>query len=75
MKEGLSFRLFVHPIVCLFYHMGIRFLRIRLYLVICDEAGFFAKMMPKMIKKGQKTRLFGLFKKIKSLVLSGIVVK
>ena len=28
-----------------------------------------------MVKKGQKTRFFGLFKKIKSLVFSGIVVK
>ena len=28
-----------------------------------------------MLKKSQKTRFFGLFKKIKSLVLSGIVVK
>ena len=28
-----------------------------------------------MVKKGQKTRFFGLFKKIKSLVLSGIIVK
>ena len=28
-----------------------------------------------MVKKGQKTRFFGLFKKIKSLVLSGIVVE
>ena len=28
-----------------------------------------------MVKKGQKTRFFGLFKKIKFLVLSGIVVK
>ena len=31
--------------------------------------------MSKMVKKGQKTRFFGLFKKIKSLVFSGIVVK
>ena len=31
--------------------------------------------MAKMVKKGQKTRFFGLFKKIKSLVLSGIIVK
>ena len=28
-----------------------------------------------MVKKGHKTRFFGLFKKIKSLVLSGIIVK
>ena len=28
-----------------------------------------------MVKKGQKTRFFGLFKKIKSLVFSGIVVE
>ena len=28
-----------------------------------------------MVKKGQKIRFFGLFKKIKSLVLSGIVVE
>ena len=33
------------------------------------------KMMSKMVKKGQKTRSFGLFKKIKSLVLSRIIVK
>ena len=33
------------------------------------------KMMSKMVKKGQKTRSFGLFKKTKSLVLSGIIVK
>ena len=31
--------------------------------------------MVKMVKKGHKTRFFGLFKKIKSLVLSGIIVK
>ena len=31
--------------------------------------------MLKMVKKDKKTRLFGLFKTIKSLVLSGIVVK
>ena len=31
--------------------------------------------MSKMIKKGQKQGFFGLFKKIKSLVLSGIAVK
>ena len=36
---------------------------------------FLKKMMSKMVKKGQKTRFFGLFKKIKSLVLSGIVVE
>ena len=28
-----------------------------------------------MVKKGQKRSFFGIFKKIKSLVLSGIVVK
>ena len=33
------------------------------------------KVMSKMVKKGQKTRFFVLFQKIKSLVLSGIVVK
>ena len=32
-------------------------------------------MMSKMVKKGQNTRFFLLFKKIKSLVLSGIGVK
>ena len=32
-------------------------------------------MVLKMIKKDEKTSLFGLFEKIKSLVLSGIVVK
>ena len=58
-KKGLSFCLSVHP-----------------YLVICDRAGFFLKkMISTMIKKDQKTWFFGLFKKIKSLFLSGIVVK
>ena len=61
MKEGLSFRLFVHPIVCLFYHMGIRFLRIRLYLVICDEAGFFYKNDAKNDQKGPKSKAFWTF--------------
>ena len=32
-------------------------------------------MMSKMVKKDQKTKFFGLFKKIKSFFLSGIVVK
>ena len=36
---------------------------------------FFEKNNVKNGQKGQKTRFFGLFKKIKSLVLSGIVVK
>ena len=33
------------------------------------------KMMSKMVKKGQKARFFGLLKKIKYFVLSGVVVK
>ena len=45
------------------------------YLVICDSRISLKKIMAKMVKKGQKTRFFGLFKKIKSLVLSGIIVK
>ena len=31
--------------------------------------------MSKMVKKNEKARFFGLFKKIKSLALSGIVIK
>ena len=45
------------------------------YLVTCNSRIFLKKVMSKMVKKGQKTRFFGLFKKIKSLVLSGIIVK
>ena len=36
------------------------------------EQNFFEKIMSKMVKKGQKQGFFGLFKKIKLLVLSGI---
>ena len=46
------------------------------HIKLFDRAGLcLRKMMSKMVKKGQKTRFFGLFKKIKSLVLSGIGVK
>ena len=48
------------------------------YIVMCDRAGFFwKKSQAKMTKNGQKwskNRVFGLFKKITSLVLSGICV-
>ena len=88
MKEGLSFRLFVRPIVCLSSCLAVSFLRIGSffflklsmvlgspYLVTCNSRIFLKKVMSKMVKKGQKTRFFGLFKKLKSLVLSGIIVK
>ena len=44
---------------------------------MCDRAGFFGKNphWAKMVKNGPKNRIFGLFKKITSLVLSGIYVK
>ena len=47
---------------------------------MCDRAGFFGKNphLAKMTKNGQKwpkNMVFGLFKKIMSLVLSGICVK
>ena len=47
---------------------------------MCDRAGFFGKNphWAKMTKNGQKwpkNMVFGLFKKIMSLVLSGICVK
>ena len=47
---------------------------------MCDRAGFFGKNphRAKMTKNGQewpKNRVFGLFKKITSLVLSGIYIK
>ena len=50
------------------------------YIVLCDRAGFFGKNLhrEKMTKNGQKwpkNSVFGLFKKIKSLFLSGIGVK
>ena len=50
------------------------------YIVMCDRAGFFEKNphRAKMTKNGQKwpkNRVLGLFKKIMSLVLSGICVK
>ena len=50
------------------------------YVVVCDRAGFFGKnpRRAKMTKNGQKwpeNRLFGLFKKITSLVLPEIGVK
>ena len=50
------------------------------YIVVCDRAGFFGKNphQAKMTKNGQKwskNMVFGLFKKITSLVLSGICVK
>ena len=46
------------------------------YLVMCGRAGFFAKNphRAKMVENGPK-RWFSLFKKIMSLVLSGICVK
>ena len=88
MKEGLSFRLSVRPIVCLSSPLAVSFLRISSfvfsktyyglrgpYLVICDSRIFLKKKISKMVKKGQETMFFGLFKKIKSLVLCGIVVK
>ena len=48
--------------------------------MLCDRAGFFGKNphLEKMAKNGQKClpkQGFGLFKKISSLVLSGICVK
>ena len=44
---------------------------------MCDRAGFFGKnsYQVKIVKNGPKTWFFGLFKKIMSLVLSGICVK
>ena len=50
------------------------------YIVVCDRAGFFGKNLhpTKKTKNGQKwpqNMVFGLFKKITSLVLSGICVK
>ena len=47
---------------------------------MCDKAGFFGKNphWAKLTKNGEKwpkNRVFGLFKKIMSLVLSGICVK
>ena len=45
------------------------------YLVIYDSRVFLKKVILKMVKKVQRTRFFELFKKIKSLVLSGIGVK
>ena len=44
---------------------------------MCDRAGFFLKKSPsgKNGQKWPKNRVFGLFKKIVSLVLSGICVK
>ena len=75
MKEGLSFRLSVRPIVCLSSRLAVSFLRISSfvfsetyygvrgsYLVICDSRISLKKMMSEMVKKGQKTRFFGLFK-------------
>ena len=46
---------------------------------MCDRAGYFGKnpYWAKMTKNGQKSpnnRAFGLFKKIPSLVLSGILM-
>ena len=73
-----SFRLFVrfHRIGSLVFSHGVR----GPYLVMCDRAGFFGKNLhrAKMTKNGQKwskNMVFGLFKKITSLVLSGICVK
>ena len=50
------------------------------YIITCNRAGFFGKNphWAKMTKNGQKwpkNRVFGLFKKIMSLVLSGICLK
>ena len=47
------------------------------YLVICDGGRFIfeKKIMSKIVKKDQKTKFFGIFKRIKSLVLTGIGVK
>ena len=49
------------------------------YIVICDRAEFFGKnphatKMTKIDQKWSKNRFFGLFKKIMSLILSGICV-
>ena len=51
-----------------------------LYIIECGRAGFLEKICigrkwPKMIKKWPKSRVFGIFKKIMSLVLSAICVK
>ena len=44
---------------------------------MCDRAGFFGKNLyqVKMVKNGPKNIVFGLFKKIMSLVLPGICIK
>ena len=76
--------------VCPSFHLPISFLEIGSlvfsetwhnvrspHIVVCDRAGFFRKNPPqvKMVKNGPKTWFFRLFKKIMSLVLSGICVK
>ena len=45
-----------------------------IWLHVTEHDFFEKRMMSKMVKKGQKTRFFILFKNIKSLILSGIGV-
>ena len=86
MKEGLSFRLSISTLwsvrkfsqnwlTCFSEsYYGVR----NPYLVICDGGGFIfekKKIMSKIVEKDQKTKFLDFFKKIKSLVLSGIGVK
>ena len=80
-KQGPSFRLSVSflrigSLVFSEIQHGVR----RPYLVMCDGARFFGKNphWAKMTENGQKwpkNMVFGLFRKITSLVLSGICVK
>ena len=78
----------IHPSVCLVTFLGIGSLLFSKtyhvvrapYVVVCDRARFFGKnphrvKMTKIGQKWPKNSVFGLFKKIMSLVLSGISVK
>ena len=83
MKEGLSLHLSVRPIVYshVFSELAhLFFLKLSMVLGAHIQFSymcriFLKKMMSKMVKKAQKTRFFGHFKKIKSFVLSGISVR
>ena len=75
-----SIRRSFHPSVRPSVHLSVSFHRIGSYLVMCDRARFFGKSphWAKMTENGQKwpkNMVFGRFRKITSLVLSGICVK
>ena len=60
-------------LICFFLTLGM-VLGAHIWLHVTEQDFFEKWMMSKMVKKGQKTRFFVLFKNIKSLILSAIGV-